>query len=63
VLDRSIFGHTEHDLDTILARLATHDDPADLPIAIARSDGLVVARLLAAGHPVVPTDPGAFHAT
>jgi transposase len=63
VVDRSMFGHTEHDLDTILARLATHGDPADLPIAIERSDGLVVARLLAAGHPVVPIDPGAFHAT
>jgi transposase len=62
VVDRWSFAHTEHDLDTILARLASYGDPADLPVAIERSDGLVVARLLAAGHPVVPIDPGAFHA-
>jgi transposase len=62
VIDRWTIGHTEHDLDTILTRLAEHGDPADLPVAIERSDGLVVARLLAAGHPVVAVDPGAFHA-
>jgi transposase len=62
VIDRWTLGHTEHDLDTILARLAERGDPADLPVAIERSDGIVVARLLAAGHPVVPIDPGAFHA-
>jgi transposase len=62
VIDRWSFAHTEHDLGTILARLAGYGDPADLPVAIERSDGLVVARLLAAGHPVVPIDPGAFHA-
>ena len=52
-------GHTEHDLDTLLARLAAYDDPAALPVAIERAEGLVVDRLIAAGHPVVP---GAFHA-
>ncbi len=62
IMDRWTLGHTESDLDTILARLAAHGDPADLPVAIERSDGLVVARLLAAGHPVVPINPGAFHA-
>jgi transposase len=62
VIDRWTVGHTEHDLDTILARLAERGDPADLPVAIERSDGIIVARLLAAGHPVVPVDPGAFHA-
>jgi transposase len=62
VIDRWTIGHTEHDLDTVLTRLADHGDPADLPVAIERSDGLIVARLLAAGHPVVPIDPGAFHA-
>jgi transposase len=31
-------------------------------VAIERADGLVVDRLLAAGHPVVAVDPGAFHA-
>jgi transposase len=62
IVDHWTLGHTEHDLDTILARLAAHGDSADLPVAIERSDGLVVARLLAAGHPVVPVSPGAFHA-
>jgi transposase len=62
IFDRWTLAHTEHGLDTVLARLATHGDPADLPVAIERSDGLVVARLLAAGHPVVAIDPGAFHA-
>ena len=55
-------GHTEHDLETLLARLAAYDDPAALPVAIERAEGLVVDRLIAAGHPVVPIDPGAFHA-
>ena len=62
LVDHWTLGHTEHDLDTILTRLAAHGDPADLPVAIERSDGLIVARLLAAGHPVVPISPGAFHA-
>jgi transposase len=55
-------GHTEHDLEMLLARLAAYDDPAALPVAIERAEGLVVDRLIAAGHPVVPIDPGAFHA-
>jgi transposase len=55
-------GHTEHDLETLLARLAAYDDPAALPVAIERAEGLVVDRLIAAGRPVVPIDPGAFHA-
>lgn len=62
VVDRWVFAHTEQDLDTMLARLASHGSPADLPVAIERADGLVVDRLLAAGHPVVAIDPGAFHA-
>jgi Transposase len=62
LVDHWTLGHTEDDLDTILARLAAHGDPADLPVAIERSDGLIVARLLAGGHPVVPISPGAFHA-
>jgi transposase len=62
VVDRCVFAHTEQDLDTMLARLASHGSPAELPVAIERADGLVVDRLLAAGHPVVAIDPGAFHA-
>src|SRR5215217_7429210 len=62
VVDRCVFAPTEQDLDTMLARLASHDSPGELPVAIERADGLVVDRLLAAGHPVVAIDPGAFHA-
>jgi transposase len=62
VVDRCVFAHTEQDLDTMLARLASHGSPAELPVAIERADGLVVDRLLAAGHPVAAIDPGAFHA-
>jgi Transposase len=62
VVDHRVCAHTEQDLDTMLARLASHGRPAELPVAIERADGLVVDRLLAAGHPVVAIDPGAFHA-
>ena len=57
-------GHGSHRArpQTLLARLARHDDPAALPVAIERAEGLVVDRLIAAGHPVVPIDPNAFHA-
>jgi hypothetical protein len=41
VVDRWVFAHTEQDLDTMLARLASHGSPAELPVAIERADGLV----------------------
>ncbi|MDE1675588.1 IS110 family transposase, partial [Nocardia gipuzkoensis] len=41
---------------------ARHGDPADLPVIIERTSGLIVDRLLAAGYPVVPVHPTAFHA-
>ncbi|MEU6191981.1 IS110 family transposase [Nocardia sp. NPDC047038] len=62
VLDRWAFSHTEQAWTTTLARLARHGDPADLPVIIERTSGLIVDRLLAAGHPVVPVHPTAFHA-
>jgi hypothetical protein len=62
VVDHWVFAHTEQDLDMMLARLANHGSPAELPVAIERADGLVVDRLLAPGHPVVAIDPGAVHA-
>jgi transposase len=62
VADRWALRHDEADLAAALARLARHRTPADLPIAIEASTGLVVERLLAAGHPVVPIHPNAFHA-
>lgn len=54
--------HTEEGFSTTLARLATHGHPRDLPVAIETTRGLVVDRLLAAGHPVVPIHPNAFNA-
>jgi transposase len=62
VIDHWTLGHTEHDLDTTLTRLAAHGSQVELPVAIERSEGLVVDRLLAAGHPVMAINAGAFHA-
>jgi transposase len=62
VVERWAFGHTERALAAALARLARHGGPAELPVIIERATGLVVDRLLAAGHPVVPVHPTAFHA-
>jgi transposase len=62
IVDRWSCAHTEIGLSTTLERLARHGPPAELPVAIERADGLVIDRLLAAGHPVVPIHPNAFHA-
>jgi Transposase len=62
VVDRWALPHTEQALTRTLDRLAGHGDPAELPVIIERPDGLVVDRLLAAGHPVFPVHPTAFHA-
>jgi Transposase len=62
VVERWALPHTEHALAEALTRLARHGQPAELPVIIERSAGLVVDRLLAAGHPVVPVHPTAFHA-
>jgi len=62
VVDRWAFRHTEQDLVAALDRLARLAEPAALPVIIERASGLVVERLLAAGHPVVPVHPTAFWA-
>jgi transposase len=62
VVDRWAAAHSQAGLVDALRRLARHGPPAALPVAIERTGGLVVERLLAAGHPVVPVHPGAFHA-
>ncbi len=54
--------HTEDGFTQTLARLSQYGTPGDLPVAIETSRGLVVDRLLAAGHPVVPIHPNAFNA-
>jgi transposase len=62
VVDRWALRHDEADIDTTIARLGRHGDPRELPVAIETTSGLVVDRLLAAGHPVVPIHPNAFNA-
>jgi transposase len=62
VVDRWAFRHTEQDLAAALDRLARLGEPAALPVIIERTSGLVVDRLVAAGHPVVPVHPTAFWA-
>src|SRR5215213_6786326 len=61
---RSTIGHrhTEAGLGETVIRLARWGRPEELPVAIEQSGGLVVDRLLAAGHPVVPIHATAFHA-
>ena len=63
IVDRWAFAHDEAGITAAVARLAGHGDPDDLPVAIEASNGLLVERLLAAGHPVVPVHPNAFNAT
>lgn len=62
VVDRWALRHDAAGIDAALARLATHGRPAELAIAIETTSGLVVDRLLAAGHPLVPIHPNAFNA-
>ena len=50
VLDRWAFAHTEAGWSGTLQRLRRHGDPADLPVIIERTSGLVVDRLLLAGQ-------------
>ncbi|MER6169629.1 IS110 family transposase [Streptomyces violaceorubidus] len=61
-VDRWELAHTEEGITKTLARLRRHGAPEDLPVAIETSRGLVVDRLLSAGHPIVPVHPNAFHA-
>jgi transposase len=62
VCDRWALRHDAAGIDAALVRLAGHGRPEDLPVAIETTSGLVVDRLLAAGHPVVPIHPNAFNA-
>ncbi|MFD0480096.1 transposase [Nonomuraea thailandensis] len=61
-IDQWALEHTEHSLTSALARLRRHGSPEELPVAIETTRGLVVDRLLAAGHPVMPIHPNAFNA-
>jgi transposase len=62
VVDRWALPHDATGIDATLQRLRTHGDPGELPVAIETTSGLVVDRLLEAGHPVVPIHPNSFNA-
>jgi transposase len=62
VLDRWSFPHTEAGWLRTLARLRGHGEPGGLPVIIEKTSGLIIDRLLAAGHPVVPVHPTSFFA-
>jgi transposase len=62
VVERWALAHDSEGIDAALRRLAGHGRPEDLPVAIETTSGLVVDRLLAAGHPVVAVHPNAFNA-
>jgi len=62
ILERWACAHTETDLVQALRHLSRHGHASTLPVIIERTSGLVIDRLLAAGHPVVPVHPTAFHA-
>ena len=63
VIDRWSLTHDEAGLDRAIGRLASYGRPHELPVAIETTNGVVVDRLLAAGHPVIPVHPNAFNAT
>ncbi len=62
VVDRWSLRHDAAGIDAAMRRLAGHGRPEELPVAIETTSGLVVDRLLAARHPVVPIHPNAFNA-
>jgi transposase len=62
VVERFGFAHSERGIGGALARLAKLGGASELPVAIERPDGLLVDRLLEAGHEVVPIHANAFHA-
>jgi transposase len=62
VVERFGFARSERGIREALERLAKIAPPGELPVAIERPGGLLVSRLLEAGHPVVPIHPNAFHA-
>jgi hypothetical protein len=62
LVDRWVLAHNEAGLHQAMTRLAGHGRPEHLPVAIEATSGIVVDRLLATGHPVVPIHPNSFNA-
>lgn len=54
--------HTAEGLDRLIDRLGALGERSRVPVAIERPDGVLVDRLLDAGHPVVPVKPAAIKA-
>jgi transposase len=61
-VDRLRVAHSADGLDRLIARLARHGPPEQLPVAVERPDGRLVDHLLQAGHPVVAVNPAAIKA-
>ncbi len=55
--------HTDTELAALFAELAQLGDPALIPVAIERGEGLVVGLIARAGHPVLMVEPAAFKAS
>ena len=62
IVKQWLVQHTRAELDKLYAELAELAHPNDLPIAIERSEGLVVGLITAAGHPVLMAEPAGFNA-
>lgn len=62
ILESWTSAHTENGIADTIRRLGRHGDPVQMAVAIETPNGLVVDRLLEAGHPVVPIHPNAFNA-
>jgi transposase len=62
IVDRWSLEHTESDITETIRRIGRYGDPAEIPVGIETTNGLVVDRLMEAGHPVVPIHPNAFNA-
>ncbi len=54
--------HTDTELSALFAELAQLGDPAQVPVAIERGEGLVVGLIAGAGHPVLMVEPARFKA-
>jgi len=62
IVKQWLVQHTRAEFDKLFAELAELAHPNDLPIAIERSEGLVVGLITAAGHPVLMAEPAGFNA-
>jgi transposase len=63
IVEQFGFAHSERGIAGAVEQLAKLGNASELPVAIERPDGLLVDRLLDAGHQVVPIHPNVFHAS